>query len=224
VSELLWETLQFDGEDAQRFLQGQVSQDLDQDRSKGAWTLLLNADGTIVTSAWIRGHEQFWELLVPMELADAAETRLRRFLLRVDCVITRKNEAVDPPLRTNDERIEVGKPWSKEFFLNLAPHVYGAAFVAESVSFTKGCFTGQELVGRMDARGASMPWRFVRVKGPSIDEANELLRSLGPTGPQGITSVVATTEGFSGLGIVHRTFFASEAQARTSSVLVEEIS
>jgi len=224
VSELLWETLRFEGEDAQSFLQGQVSQDLDQDRSNGAWSLLLNADGTIVTSAWIRGSEKHWELLVPSELVDAADARLRRFLLRVDCVITRKSEAIDAPLRSNDERIEEGKPWSKEFSLNLAPHVFGAVFVAESVSFTKGCFTGQELVGRMDARGASMPWRFVRVKGPSIDDANELLRSVGPAGLQGITSAVTTTEGFSALGIAHRTFFANEASARHPLVLVEEIS
>jgi len=35
------------------------------------------------------------------------------------------------------------------------------------VSFTKGCFTGQELVGRLDARGSSVPWRMVRASGPS---------------------------------------------------------
>lgn len=35
--------------------------------------------------------------------------------------------------------------------------------VSQAVSFTKGCYPGQELVERMDSRGAAAPWRLEAV-------------------------------------------------------------
>ena len=40
------------------------------------------------------------------------------------------------------------------------PHELGDHLVAEATSFTKGCYTGQELVARVDARGAAAPFRL----------------------------------------------------------------
>ena len=37
------------------------------------------------------------------------------------------------------------------------PHELGRWVVDASVSFTKGCYTGQELVARIDARGGNVP-------------------------------------------------------------------
>jgi folate-binding protein YgfZ len=46
----------------------------------------------------------------------------------------------------------------------------GTCVLARAVSFTKGCYPGQELVERMDSRGASAPVRLVLVEpGTSID-------------------------------------------------------
>lgn len=42
------------------------------------------------------------------------------------------------------------------------PQEAGNEFVARTVSFTKGCYTGQELVARLDARGGNVP-RQLRV-------------------------------------------------------------
>src|SRR6202044_1593891 len=42
-----------------------------------------------------------------------------------------------------------------------------AGLVDRSVSFTKGCYTGQELVARLDARGNNVPRRLVGVIGGS---------------------------------------------------------
>jgi tRNA-modifying protein YgfZ len=42
----------------------------------------------------------------------------------------------------------------------------GAVLLDHSVSFTKGCYTGQELVARLDARGNNVPRRLVGVVGP----------------------------------------------------------
>lgn len=53
-------------------------------------------------------------------------------------------------------RIESGVPvMGRELTEGVIPAETGA--VERTVSFTKGCFTGQELVARIDARGAAVP-------------------------------------------------------------------
>ena len=44
------------------------------------------------------------------------------------------------------------------------PYELGTEMVAAAVSFTKGCYTGQELIARVDARGAAAPFRFVGIE------------------------------------------------------------
>jgi folate-binding protein YgfZ len=46
-----------------------------------------------------------------------------------------------------------------------------AGLVERSVSFTKGCYTGQELVARLDARGNNVPRRLVGVVGGTVVDA-----------------------------------------------------
>jgi folate-binding protein YgfZ len=45
------------------------------------------------------------------------------------------------------------------------PQEGGDEFVARTVSFTKGCYTGQELVARLDSRGSNVPTRIRLVRG-----------------------------------------------------------
>jgi tRNA-modifying protein YgfZ len=55
-------------------------------------------------------------------------------------------------------RIEAGVPrLGAEIADKTLPHELGRWVVDASVSFTKGCYTGQELVYRIDARGGNVP-------------------------------------------------------------------
>ena len=49
-----------------------------------------------------------------------------------------------------------------------------AGLVDRSVSFTKGCYTGQELVARLDSRGNNVPRRLVGIVGGTEPEADPL--------------------------------------------------
>lgn len=63
-------------------------------------------------------------------------------------------------------RIEAGVPeLGREVTERTIPHEAGR-LVEMSVSFTKGCYTGQELVARVDARGANVPRRLRRIDVP----------------------------------------------------------
>ena len=77
-----------------------------------------------------------------------------------------------------------------------------------SVSFTKGCYTGQELVARIDSRSAATPTRLVRVEGRLEGETQ-----LPPVGSNleledvqvgRLTSVAAADSGFVALAYVKR--------------------
>jgi folate-binding Fe-S cluster repair protein YgfZ len=217
-----WSSIVAVGPDATSFLQGQLSQDLAAITPSGAWSLLLAPDGIVITSLFIVSTSDGYTLSVPRELGDVALTRLRRFLLRTACTLTLEH-VEHGPYDTIDEQIDARRPGPAEFSRGLTPQCFGSSFVASTVSFTKGCFTGQELVGRLDARGSSVPWRMVRVSGPSAARIDEVLTSKGPVGTSGLTTSTRHGETLVGLGFAHRSLFASEELALATDVSVEEI-
>ena len=91
-------------------------------------------------------------------------------------------------------RIDHGVPrMGAELDDSVIPAEVGQWFIDASVSFTKGCYVGQELVARVDSRGASTPFRLRRIEfdPPSAPEVGaELLDDSGKVLGT-ITSVVA---------------------------------
>ena len=221
-STLRWSSIVAIGPDAESFLQGQLSQDLANIAAGGVWSLLLAPDGVVLTSIHVCSSADGFVLVVPRSLGEVALTRLRRFLLRTKCTLELV-DAEEGPYTTTEEQIAAARPGAAEFALGLTPQCFGASFVAATVSFTKGCFTGQELVGRLDARGSSVPWRMVRAVGPSVERVDEVLRSKGPAGTSGVTTSTSDGESVVALGFAHRSLFGSDELARADDVTVEEI-
>jgi folate-binding protein YgfZ len=217
ASVLTWSVLEVRGADAETFLQGQLSQDLRALDDAGAWTLVLAPDSVVVATGFITPTEDGFDVVIARELADAALVRLRRFLLRAACTLTLR-ESDHGPFMTLDEQIDANWPGPDELAGSLTPHTFGRTFVASTISFDKGCFTGQELVGRLDARGSSVPWRLVRVSGPSREAIDEYLKSKGPAGPQGLTSSRVREGRVEGLGIAHRTLLSAPSDDAVISV------
>jgi folate-binding Fe-S cluster repair protein YgfZ len=218
---LAWSVLKARGPETESFLQGQLSQDLALVDESGAWALILEPDSVVMTSCFVQRREDGFDLIVPRELAEVTTKRLRRFLLRTKCTID-VEEVDDGPFATLDEQIRANWPGVREFALALTPHSFGRSFVAATISFQKGCFTGQELVGRLDARGSSVPWRVVHVRGANSASVDAYLKSKGPAGPQGLTSAWMTSGRLDGLGVAHRTLLGATGED-SGDVTVEEI-
>ena len=189
------------GPDAQSYLQGQISQDVEQLAvGASAWSLILQPQGKV--DAWFRitkvGDDDF-VLDIDAGAGAALVARIERFKLRVDfaiewlgwgCIAVRGPEtpgdlegAVRAPVRWGPMsgvdllgpdvaipagmieadldvyealRIEAGVPVNgRELTEDTIPAEAG--IVEQSVSFTKGCYTGQELVARVDSRGNNTP-------------------------------------------------------------------
>ncbi len=230
-----------EGADATDFLQGQCSQDLAAVAvGASAWTFVLEPQGHV--SAWFRATrtESGWLLDVDAGHGEAAEARIRRFMLRVDVTISRSTEplwcveqaagdhitdaviiapslvdgyvdvigngAIDGALTPEVYerlRIAAGVPThAAEIGDKTIPAELGV--VAMSVSFTKGCYTGQELVARVDSRGDNTPrrLRIVRGSGPLPTPGAEVREAEAGVGY--ITSVAADGPGWVALSSVTR--------------------
>jgi len=201
----LWSRLAVRGPASETFLQGQLSQDLVVLDESGGWSSLLEPNSDVLATCYVHAIADGYELLVARSLGERALARLRRFHLRVQCTIELEDVARGP-FNTVGEQVEQREPGPAEF-VGLSPQCYGESFVERMVSFTKGCFTGQELVARLDARGASVPWRFVRAQGPTLEVIDAVLSAKGPPRPQGlsgVTSAVRRDAGLDALGFIHR--------------------
>ena len=72
--------------------------------------------------------------------------------------------------------------WGSELDADTIPATVGQWVIDASVSFTKGCYTGQELVARIDSRGGNVPRLLHR------------LEVQGPPPPPGTPVVVGDVE------------------------------
>ena len=211
-----WSEILVRGPQAEVFLQGQLSQDVADLSDTGAWSFLLEPNSDVLCTCFVRALPDGFSLLVARESSLGALARLKRFHLRVDCTLE-LFDAKTGPFSTWGEQIDLGEPGPAEF-VGVSPQSYGGAFVTSHVSFAKGCFTGQELVARMDARGSSVPWRFVRVVGPSLDAVDAVLKRKGPEGVSGVTSAVRRGDSVAALGFINRSAL-EEATSSTEVIL-----
>jgi tRNA-modifying protein YgfZ len=161
--------LRFQGPDARKFLQGQLSNDM---ALLAAERVTLagyhNPQGRVLALLRLVAPDAEQVIaLLPAELAEPTMHALRRYVLRAKLTITHES-SVDalaalaqqlPVLATALTR----SAHAKDIAAGI-PQVYGASsglFVAqmlnldcvEAISFTKGCYTGQEIIARAHYRG-----------------------------------------------------------------------
>jgi len=129
---------------------------------------------------------------------------------------------------TNDQfaalRIQAGRPaMGAELTEDTIPAAAG--IVNESASFTKGCYTGQELVARVDSRGNNTPVQLRRFRGVGAEPSIGDSIVLDGTDIAALTSVASVQDGWVALGYLKRS--AAEADLGTagdgSDVRIERV-
>lgn len=178
------------GPDARSFLQGQLSQDVDTlTPGNTRMSFLLQPQGKV--DAYVRVSciaEEAFLVDVDTGWGDAVVDRLERFKLRTkadiarvggwQCIATLEGGALVEEIIDDMEvdgiasdleeyevlRIKAGMPaMGSEIDDRTIPASLGV--VDQAVSFTKGCYTGQELVARIDSRGGNTPTKLVGYRG-----------------------------------------------------------
>jgi len=104
------------------------------------------------------------------------------------------------PSRVESARIRAGVPrFGIDIDPGSVPATAGSAVIAASVSFTKGCYTGQELVARMNSRGGQAPVVVRRLSAESSLSRGAQLEFAGE-----VVGVVTSAAGMWALAAVKR--------------------
>ena len=162
MSDLPYSTILVSGADAEEFLQGQLTADLQQLNDSGsqrsAW---CNPKGRVICILALAKDAAGFTLTLPAELVEHVIQRLTmfRFRSKVD-FDNRPSEASDVGLDGDyDEwRLaqlragvpEIFGPQTEQF----TPHMLNLDLLG-AVSLDKGCYTGQEIIARTHYRGAT---------------------------------------------------------------------
>ena len=150
------------GADAERYLHSQFAQDLTgMTPGESRWSLLLEPDGKVVALCRIVRSDEGFTIDSDPTSGDVVHARLRRFLLRVDVSVELTSSASSVADDVEAERVARGWPRHGAEIIPAETLPAELGVIPFAVSFTKGCYPGQELVERMDARGASAPFHLV---------------------------------------------------------------
>jgi len=188
------DAIRVEGPDALAFLDGQLSQDIKPlDVGDAADALLLQPQGKVVALVRVtRVADDGYVLDVDAGFGDAVVERLQRFLLRTKVTVRpdrgwrvlalgwpgehRVLAGYDVAVPDDAElvgadayeaaRIEAGVPVMGRELTEQTIPAEATGVVERAVSFTKGCYTGQELVARIDSRGGNVPRRLHGVEFP----------------------------------------------------------
>lgn len=195
-----------DGPDALTYLQSQIAQEIrDQPVGERRWTLVLDPTGKIVVLAGItRTAEEAFDFDVDAGFGEILAARLNRFKIRVKAEVTvQVSEATEPG--TAHEMARVAAGWPRMGF-EIEPGETipaGTGLTAVAVNFTKGCYPGQELVERMDSRGANAPRSLrvvevgddVSVGDPLLDGDGTQIGTITSVAPTGGTAIALVKRG-----------------------------
>ena len=191
IDEAARDRLTVEGDDAMTYLQSQIAQEItDIEVGETRWTLVLEPNGKIDTLARItRTADTTFVLDTDAGFGQTLEARINRFKIRVkaDSTLT-PAERPEPSPDHEVARIAAGWPRMGAEIVpgETIPAVTGV--VALSVNFTKGCYPGQELVERMDSRGADAPKTLRIIEVPDGTAVGQSI-----DGVAGVTSVAGTT-------------------------------
>jgi folate-binding protein YgfZ len=137
--------LKVSGKDAQSFLQGQLSSDINK-IVDGQWQLnaYCQHQGRIIALMWVQKQNDDFYLDFALDLKTVVQNRLQMFALNAEVVFSEVDNQ-----KKSIEEAQVTLATSEKFIpqdLNLDIEEVG-------VSFTKGCYPGQEVVARVHYLG-----------------------------------------------------------------------
>jgi folate-binding protein YgfZ len=153
------------GADAVGYLHSQLSQDIGSLAvGERVLSLVLEPDGRVCAPIGVsRIEDERLILDVDPGYGEAVTARLLRFRLRTDAEFTMTAAERSRDAREEESRIIDGWPALGSEIIPGETLAAETGLTTVAVSFTKGCYPGQELVERMDSRGAIPPRRIVRV-------------------------------------------------------------
>ena len=146
-------TINVTGPDALTFLQGQLTNDLGRlDTEAEILAAWCNPKGRVIWFGTIRAIASGFALSAPAETAADIVKRLTifRFRSKVELAVVDEGATVDPGFLVQHGYAFIGAAQVEQF----TPHMLNLDLL-DTISFDKGCYTGQEIVARTHYKGAT---------------------------------------------------------------------
>lgn len=161
-----------EGPDAVSYVHSQVTQDVTgMAVGESRWTFVLEPTGKVVVLARLtRTADTRLELDTDAGYGQLLLDRLNRFKIRV-AADTSLHPGAGPDDEPDDVRVARGWPKMGAELVPGETLVAGSGLERVAVSFTKGCYPGQELVERMDSRVVEPPRSLRRLPAGDYDPA-----------------------------------------------------
>ena len=200
-----YDSVLVEGPDALTYLHSQLSQDL-RNLAVGdsAWSFVLEPTGKVDALVQVlRTGEETFELRVDRGHGEALLARINRFRIRVKAETSLGTGSAGDASAYHAERVRAGWPAAGAEITEATIPAEMPGVVAVAVSFSKGCYPGQELVERMDSRASQAPRRLAVLRlpaGTSVGDAVEVAGEQVGT----VTSVAADNSGVIALALVRR--------------------
>jgi hypothetical protein len=158
-----------EGPDASTYLHSQLSQDLRPLAVGGeTWSFVLQPTGRIDALVHVhRVSDERFDLGVDLGGGEALVARLNRFRIRVKAEVALVESIAGNAAAYHAERVAVAWPAIGAEITETSIPAEFPEVVKQAVSFTKGCYPGQELVERMDSRAAEAPRHLVQLTVPA---------------------------------------------------------
>ena len=173
------EIVTVEGPDAATFMQGYVTVDLDGIQPLSADPMALtDIRGRVLANGWTYGSADTVHMLVHESVTDIVEEHLKRYIVFAKCSTQRDSRRMDLESGNSSQAVVVnpldchlvaaGKGTGNWQSITMNAHFplvtsdISGMFIPQmlnltehdAVSFTKGCYLGQEVVARAEHRGA----------------------------------------------------------------------
>jgi folate-binding protein YgfZ len=235
-----WGKLRVTGVDRERFLQGMVTNDL-AGLAPGAFrrAALLSVKGRVLAIVDVVVEEESYLVLTEPVTAKKVADILERHAIADDVSFEAVSlplhrvwrdraavwtappvfaaaEGAAPPEGVEIRRVEAGYP---RYGVDVSEdHFPFEANLDSIISYTKGCYTGQEVVARASARGhANKRLRGLRLAAP-VAPGTKLSAEARPEAGSVTSAVVSPELGPIGLGYVHKSVWEAGTQLRAGDV------
>jgi len=142
--------IKISGTDAKKFLQGQVTCDVEKiTATQNSLAAHCNPQGRIISLFTLFFNEDNYYLVMPQQLAPIALNKLKKYAVFYKVHLEQgTDEKTITSLQYKEDAPHI-YPETSEIFL---PHELNLQ-ESNAISFDKGCYTGQEIIARMQYRG-----------------------------------------------------------------------
>tara|TARA_X000000950_G_scaffold288455_1_gene405297 strand:+ start:4046 stop:4693 length:648 start_codon:yes stop_codon:yes gene_type:complete len=151
IDTTLWQRLILKG--SPRVLQNLICADIHQMTHTPQWSAFCNQSGKVISTCWISTQNDTWSVDIPQSLENILVQHLQKYALREPFIITHSQVESDARFTMNYAIVHRHPILGTNTTERFTPHMLHCDQITDAISWTKGCYLGQEVIMRTHQLG-----------------------------------------------------------------------